>query len=286
MIDYRIQTFLTLYREMNYRKTAELLGMTQPGVTQHIHFLEKAYGTRLFSYDGKALTRTRSADLLKMSMERILAEEQALTQQFQSNDEFLLKIGATKTIGEYVILPTAEAFLRKPNNRLELVVDNTAVLLELLSEGRLDLALIEGSFDKNRYGSHLYKTERFVGICAAHHPFAGKAVSLERIFRETLFLREEGSGTRGILEQLLRDANFSLDSFSRVMTVNNFAAIRRFVASGLGITFAYRPISQGDSRLAAFEIQGITVIREFNYVYLNRHIAEKTIRRFEGAAEE
>ena len=34
MLDYRIDTFLTLYHEMNYRKTAEKLNMTQPGVTQ------------------------------------------------------------------------------------------------------------------------------------------------------------------------------------------------------------------------------------------------------------
>ena len=40
MIDYRIKTFLVLCDTMNYRKTAELLNMTQPAVTQHIHLLE------------------------------------------------------------------------------------------------------------------------------------------------------------------------------------------------------------------------------------------------------
>ena len=48
MIDTRIETFLTLCRVMNYRKTAELLNMTQPAVTQHIHFLEEQYGCKLF----------------------------------------------------------------------------------------------------------------------------------------------------------------------------------------------------------------------------------------------
>ena len=44
MIDTRVETFLTLCRVMNYRRTAELLHMTQPAVTQHIHFLEARYG--------------------------------------------------------------------------------------------------------------------------------------------------------------------------------------------------------------------------------------------------
>ena len=40
MLDYRVLTFLTLYDEMNYRRTAEKLNMTQPGVTLHFHYLE------------------------------------------------------------------------------------------------------------------------------------------------------------------------------------------------------------------------------------------------------
>ena len=43
MLDYRIATFLTLYKLMHYGKTAQALGMTQPGVTQHIHFLEEHF---------------------------------------------------------------------------------------------------------------------------------------------------------------------------------------------------------------------------------------------------
>ena len=64
MLDYRIDTFMVLCREMNYRKTAEILRMTQPGVTQHIHFLENHYGVRLFTYDGRRLTRTKHAEAL------------------------------------------------------------------------------------------------------------------------------------------------------------------------------------------------------------------------------
>ena len=53
MLDYRVLTFLALYDEMNYRRTAEKLNMTQPGVTQHIHYLENYYGVKLFEYDGR-----------------------------------------------------------------------------------------------------------------------------------------------------------------------------------------------------------------------------------------
>ena len=58
MLDYRIYTFLTLYDEMNYRRTAEKLNMTQPGVTQHIHYLEKHYGAKLFEYIKSAIQQS------------------------------------------------------------------------------------------------------------------------------------------------------------------------------------------------------------------------------------
>lgn len=281
MVDHRANTFLTLYREMNYRRTAELLNMTQPGVTQHIHYLEKEYNVKLFRYDGRTLTRTHAADLLKQSLERMLAEQDALKAALGERGEYRLRVGATRTIGEFVILPMAADFAAGPENRLEFVVDNTEVLLAMLEDRRLDFALVEGTFDKNRFGWQLFRRERFVGVCRKEHPFAGRCVPLEDVFAQTLIVREKGSGTRNIMEDLLKERGFSTDSFEKTVTTNSFAAIRRFVAAGIGVTFAYRPIADADERLDFFEIEGIDVVREFNYVYLNRHIAGEQIGRFE-----
>ena len=87
MLDYRVHTFLTLYGEMNYRKTAEELNMTQPGVTQHIHYLENYYGVKLFEYDGRALRRTQNADRLKRYFEGALAEEADIRESFANSDK-------------------------------------------------------------------------------------------------------------------------------------------------------------------------------------------------------
>ena len=39
MLHYRMETFLILCEEMNYRKTAQILHLSQPAVTHHIQFL-------------------------------------------------------------------------------------------------------------------------------------------------------------------------------------------------------------------------------------------------------
>ena len=178
MLDYRVKTFLTLYKEMNYRKTAELLNMTQPGVTQHIHFLENYYGVKLFQWSGKALRRTYEADRLKMYLEGIVADERVLFRDFLTQDRVQLDVGVTKTIGDYVINSEIIDFIRNTDHNINLIIDNTENLLEKIENAELDFAIIEGVFDKQRYKHRLFKKESFVGVCSVDHRFANKTVSV------------------------------------------------------------------------------------------------------------
>lgn len=282
MLDYRIDTFLTLYEQMNYRKTAELLNMTQPGVTQHIHYLEQFYDVKLFIYNGRQLTRTPQAELLKRHFDSVRAQERSLRDGLVQTDQVHFKVGATKTIGEFVIVPAVRSFLARDNHNLDLLVDNTENLLTMLSRGELDFALIEGVFDKEKYPHHLFKKEQFVGICGKNHPFSGKMVSLEVLFREHLIVRERGSGTRMLLQQAIADKGYSLDSFSRCSSVSNFSVICELVARNGAITFAYAPIAGCRDDLATFLVEDMQIQGEFNFVYSNEQVAQAKIADFMG----
>ena len=48
MLDFRMETFLTVCQCMNFTRASEKLNITQPAVSQHIHFLEKHYNAKLF----------------------------------------------------------------------------------------------------------------------------------------------------------------------------------------------------------------------------------------------
>ena len=280
MLDYRVLTFLTLYDEMNYRRTAQKLNMTQPGVTQHIHYLENYYGVKLFEYDGRTLSKTKQAEQLKRHFESVRAEEISLKEDFVQTDKLHLRIGATKTIGEYVIVPEVSNFLQQDNHSLDMIVDNTENLLAMLSRGELDFAVIEGVFDKERYPHQLFKKERFVGVCGKNHPFAGETVSLADIFRERLIVRERGSGTRRLLEQAITDRGYSLDSFHSCSSISNFSVICELAAKNGAITFAYEPIANSSVDLATFTVEDMQIQGEFNFVYTNEKVASSKIEQF------
>ena len=281
MLDYRIHTFLTLCKTMNYRITASKLNMTQPSVTQHIQYLEKHYGCRLFEYNGRQLKMTPEAKILRKYANAMFYQEEKLKNALLPKKGYSFTIGATKTIGEYVIASHVANFLKTRDNTLSIEIDNTKRVLNLLDQGNIDFAIVEGFFDKSVYASKLYNIEPFVGFCSYSHPFAGNCVSLEDIINEDLIVREEGSGTRTILEQELANYNYSLESFKRTICINNFGLLESLVSKECGITFAYKAAGINNSTLSTFSVKEWNISREFNYVYLQNTEAENLVNMFE-----
>ena len=282
MIDSRMETFLTLCRHMNYRKTAETLNMTQPAVTQHIHYLENLYGCKLFLYDRKTLKMTEDAHILKKYAENVLYQETKLREQLCASGRRHFSVGATKTIGEYVIGEHLGNYLSHDENTISIVVENTEHLLDKLSSGDLDFALIEGFFDRNRFSSRLYQTEPFVGICGKDHPFAGRTVSPDDLWEQDLILREDGSGTRNILELLLAERSHTVNEFRRISTISNFGLMMTLLKNNRSITFAYRAVKNKQPDLAEFRVEGWDTLREFNYVYLDTPFSKEAVTYFDS----
>lgn len=280
MLDYRIDTFLLLCKVMNFRKTADLLGITQPAVTQQIHFLEHQYGRKLFQYENRRLVKTEAAAVLQQYATAAKLQEQALREKLGNNPLHSLRVGATKTIGDYYLKEDIHRYLQSPENALTLLVDNTERLLELLEENELDFAVVEGFFDKTRFDNILLHQEPFVGICHKNHPFAGREVGMEELLRETIIHREPGSGTRAILEQELRGYNESLQRFQRHICISSFHVILDLVKRGFGVSFVYSILADSDPGLAKFSIRGESVVREFNIVYLKYADITEKIRWF------
>ena len=268
MVDYRIETFLTLYETLNYHRAGEKLQLSQPAVSQQIHTLEREYGCRLFSYDGKRLVPTAEAERVARYARAAVYNQRKMLEELQQPAPPVVRIGATKTIGEYVVAEPLSRYLCESSSDLCVTVDNTETLLHRLEHGELDFALIEGAFDKACYGYALYERAPFVGLCHRSHPFAGRVVSLHELEGQPVVLREQGSGTRAILERALEEHGYSLSLFSRRICASSFALITRFVEENAGITFAYAVVGAGRPEIASFQLDCLCQWHEFNLVYM------------------
>ncbi len=276
MLDPRWNTFLVLCDTMNYTRAAEQLCLTQPAVTHHIHYLEDYYGCRLFSYQGKVLRLTEAGMRLRELTRSMAYNSRKAEEAMTSPAPLSLRVGASKTIGEYLIAPKVERFLRaQPEASFSLIVDNTQVLLRELEEGALDFVLVEGFFDRSRYDALLYRQESFFGICAPGHRLSGRAAALDELSGERLILREPGSGTRAIFEEALHRQNTTLDSFPSIVTISDFATIKSLVADGLGISFLYAPVVEQEllrGTLARFDVADLPMSGAFYFVCLKDNL--------------
>ncbi len=280
MLDYKTVTFLTLCEQMNYRRTAEKLNMTQPGVTQHIHALEKEFDCKLFVYDGKTLFLTEQGRLYREYLQKVRYDEKWLRERLLEKKIPNLHIGATKSIGDYMISKPLAALLNSGEFTLDLTVDNTQVLLEQIKNGVIDFAMIEGDFDKNEFGFRKMWSEPFVGMCSADHAFAGKSVELKDVFAEHLLLREEGSGTRAIFEQQLAYHGESTDSFLKVNYISSFHVMKEILAGGNTVSFGYLSVISGDNRLEAFSVRNFIPTHDLYYVYQKNSHAQQLLNRY------
>ena len=279
-MDTKLHTFLTLCQTMNYRLAADRLHLSQPAVTKQIQALEQSLGTKLFFYDGHSLHKTEKC---------LLLERYAITRQYQfeelqlaiaEKERTALRVGATKTIGDYVLIDSIKDYLRDPAHELNLVVDNTKHLLQMLDENQLDFAVIEGTFSKTKYDSYLLRMEPFVGICAKDSPLCGKEVSIAQLLKQTIIVREEGSGTRRIFEERLRAAGYDLGDFFRTVSISSFVSIKALVAAGIGISFLYESVVSKDQTIGTFSVEGLTVPHAFHVVYTRNTNARKYCEQF------
>ena len=279
-MDSKLQTFLTLCQTMNYRIAAELLHLSQPAVTKQIQSLEQILQTKLFRYDGHTLHKTEAC---------LLLERYAITQQYQFEElqlaiadkkRFNLRIGATKTIGDYVLIDAIKEYLSDPSHELSLMVDNTMHLLQMLDENQLDFAVIEGAFSKTKYDSYLLRMEPFVGICAKNSPLCGQHISVEELLKQTIIVREKGSGTRRIFEERLAAVGYELSDFYREVSISSFVAIKALVAAGIGISFLYNSVAAKENDIGTFTVDGITEPHPFHVVYTQNTSARNYAEQF------
>ena len=272
MLDFRMETFLTVCQCMNFTRASEKLNITQPAVSQHIRFLEKHYNTKLFRYEGKKLRLTGAGEILRNASLTMMHDEQSMQNEMQETEiEAEIRFGATRTIGDSVMGSVLEKYLaRYPQARIHMEVENTHDLLVRLDEGRIDFALVEGFFKKSEYDFQIFSREIYIAVCSPDYVFQNTPVCIEKLFQERLLLREGGPGTREVLERCLEAHNLSVQDFDKRMEVGSMQTIKELTKAGCGITFLYeaavrRELEEGSLR--QIPLQDFPLTHEFTFIW-------------------
>ena len=274
MLDFRTDTFLMVCETLNFTEAARRLHITQPAVSQHVHYLEKVYRTQLFSYQNKQLQLTNAGQILKKRLLTMKNDEKVLQREIGETENGIetLSMGVTMTVGEYAIVRKLACFLKAhPSLNLHVHYGNTRQLLELLDKGNIDFALVEGNYRKEGYEHRTYSTESYIGVCAATHVFRNKdPQKMCDLLQERLLVREKGSGTRNILEQNLQVRGLDIHAFEHYVEVENMHTIIELLKQDCGISFMYKIAVEKEleeGSLKEIKLQDFCMQHDFDFIW-------------------
>jgi len=137
----QLQCFLAVAHELNFRRAAERLRMTQPPLTRQIKRLEAVLDRQLFSRSTHDVSLTEAGRALVIKAERILQELNELKTHSPSSKESL-RIGLTRTLNFELIDPVSKQLIKlHAKDDVETPNLTSAQLLQCLSKNTLDLVL-------------------------------------------------------------------------------------------------------------------------------------------------
>lgn len=269
-------TFLIVGKIKNFTKTAEILNLTQPAVSQHIKFLEEYYGVDLIKKQGRAIGLTGAGEVLFKYAKELDVLYRNIENDVKNcfENKKVYNVGATMTIGGYV-LPYILGEYKEIYKNIDILlqVNNTEDIINKLLNRYIHFALVEGPFDKNRFNYRKFKDDELVLAVSAKHEFCKRnSVELEEVISGRLILREKGSGTRKIFENKLIELGYDLESIEIYMEIGDISAIKSLVESNLGYTIISREAIKREAEIGVIKIvpiQGVNILREFNFIYLD-----------------
>lgn len=256
MLDFRLETLLAVCEYMNYTKAAAKLNVTQPGVSQHIKYLEDLYGIKIFNHVGKRIELTRQGEILLQAAKALKHDSMHLQEKLKDSTRKTITFGATLTVSEYMVRDSINNLIENNYATLKMHVSNTEKLVNQLNKGLIDFAIVEGYFEKKEFASLLFTQEEYICVASKDYPY--DQVSIEDLFKETLIVREHGSGTREILDRFLQEKNYSFDDFHHQIELGNIRLIKGLVKQGRGITFIYKVAVKDDLEAGAIKEVKVT----------------------------
>jgi LysR family transcriptional regulator, low CO2-responsive transcriptional regulator len=246
---------------------AEILGVTPPAVTLQLRQLEDSLGMALFerSRDGMKLTSAG-----RHLMDSILRIETELASCAEGFDAMRGLKGGSVSIGvvstaKYFAPAALGAFKRKhPQVELRLYVANREDTIRALAALELDVAIMGRPPEHLDLRATLLGEHPHILVAAPDHRLAQRqALTIADFSGETFLVREQGSGTRTLMERMLSEANIAPHV---AMEISSNETIKQAVMAGLGIAFisAHTVAAEIEMRrLVMLKVAGLPMLRQW-----------------------
>ncbi len=245
MADRRLQVFYTVAKVLSFTKAAETLHMTQPAVTFQVKQLEEFFNTRLFDRTHNKISLTEAGRVVYEYADRILEHYEQMNNEVRELTGEVtgsLLIGASTTIAEYMLPSLLGAFKKQFDDvNIRLQVGNTDAIVAMVENNMIDLGVVEAPVYNKNLEVNICRLDEMVLIVPIGHPLAKKdVISIEDAKSYPYISREEGSGSRSVVDAYIREQGLSYSDLKVVMELGSPEAVKMAVESDVGIAIVSR----------------------------------------------
>lgn len=235
----QLEVFTEVLKSGSTTQASQRLALSQSAVSAALTDLEGQLGVQLFDRVGKRLVVNEHGRLLYPRALALLEQATDIEQLFRE-DNGAIRVFASSTIGNY-ILPEVIARYRRdfPELPLDMSVGNSQEVINAVTDFRVDIGLIEGPCHTADIIAEPWLEDELVVFGPPDSPFVQGDVTLKQLAAAPWILREQGSGTREIVDYLLLS---HLPEIHLGMELGNSEAIKHAVRHGLGISCLSRRV--------------------------------------------
>ncbi|MGI6226430.1 MAG: selenium metabolism-associated LysR family transcriptional regulator, partial [Peptococcales bacterium] len=288
MLNDNIKIFLAVAEKRNFSKAAKSLFLTQPAVSFQIQMLEQYYGTVLFDRVNRNITLTAAGELLLKYANELSVLQAQLEREMQEltgNIKGKLLIGASTTIGEYILPYVVGCFKKKyPEVDVSLIIGNTGDIESRIQDTTLDVGLVEGPVNGKDLIKEKFLDDELILIAPIGHPLTiNKKISIFELSKYPFISREKGSGTRHIMESAFKKVGFDPQKLNIIIEIGSTTAIKAAVNNGLGVAIVSKWTVQEmlkQNKLATVQIDEIKFERQFMVIYHEKKFRTQAVYEF------
>jgi len=265
-----LSIFTIVADTLSMTKAAKKLFIAQPSVSQAISELERDLGVRLFERLSGRLHLSVAGEQFLPYARHVSALMEKASGLFQDKDAAeTLRVASTLTVGTTVFNRILLDFKKShPACRINFRTENTRIVEKLILADTVDIAIVEGTIKSPHITVLPAMDDELVLIVHPDNPLVAKrVVTIDDLSSLPFILREEGSGTRELFEEVMNREHVH---YTVTGEMNNAEAIKLAVADNLGVSFISRlsvvnEVKRGE--LAVVNVRGLSFTRKFSIVH-------------------
>lgn len=280
---HQLQLFLKIVEKKSITKAADELHLTQPAVSIQLKNFQDQFDIPLTQVLGRQLYVTEFGLEIAEIAKRIIAEVAKINDKtfaFKGILSGKLKLSVVST-GKYVMPYFLSGFVKTFSEiDLEMDVTNKSKVIESLKSNEVDFALVSVlPTDLNISNEPLLENKLYLMRKNDCENFKTKS---KKLFFDDIQLlyREEGSGTRFVMEKFFEKNNIKTNI---KMQLTSNESIKQAVIAGLG--YSVLPIigcrnEIANKQLQIIDVDGFPIKSEWNLIWLKNKNMSPVAKKF------